>query len=91
MSLIEAASGRVELLVRGPGTPAASVRLFDWSRVDEYETAFAVEAVAEGVRARLDTVTITSWDDMDAFFDGLARDFRGWAGERVWNGNNLKW
>ncbi|GDY69457.1 hypothetical protein SAV14893_088500 [Streptomyces avermitilis] len=62
---------------------ASTVRLFDWSRADEYEVAFAVEAVADGVRARFDTVTATVWDDMGGFFDGLARDFRGWEGERV--------
>nr|WP_202436923.1 DUF6228 family protein [Streptomyces sp. SID5910] len=68
---------------------APRVRLFDWSRADEYESAFAVEAVADGVRARLETVTVTAWDDMCAFFDALARDFRGWEGERVWSTNHL--
>lgn len=89
MSLIEADPGRVELVVRGPGTSASSVRLSDWSRTDEYETVFAVEAVADGVRARLENVTVTVWDDMGEFFDGLARDFRGWEGERVWVDNHL--
>ncbi|MFE5325373.1 DUF6228 family protein [Embleya sp. NPDC056575] len=88
MSLIEMVPGQVELLVKGPGAQAASVRLFDWSRA-EYEVAFAVEAVDDGVRARLGTVTVTVWDDMGKFFDGLARDFRGWEGERVWVNNNL--
>ncbi len=81
--------GQVELVVRGPGALATSVRLFDWSRADEYETVFAVEAVADGVRARLENVTVTVWDDMSEFFDGLARDFRGWEGERVWINNHL--
>jgi hypothetical protein len=63
--------------------------LFDWSRADEYETVFAVEAVADGVRARLENVTVTVWDDMSEFFAGLARDFRGWEGERVWTSNHL--
>ncbi|MER5432348.1 DUF6228 family protein [Streptomyces sp. NPDC002588] len=89
MSLIEVGPGQVELVLRGQGVLAASVRLFDWSRTDEYETAFAVEAVADGVRARLDNVTVTVWDDMSEFFDGLARDFRGWDGERVWINNHL--
>ncbi|MFF0001397.1 DUF6228 family protein [Streptomyces avermitilis] len=63
--------------------------MFDWSRADEYEVALAVEAVADGVRARFETVTATVWDDMGEFFDGLARDFRGWEGERVWANNHL--
>ncbi|MFW6721640.1 DUF6228 family protein [Streptomyces sp. MAR4 CNY-716] len=89
MSLIEVGPGQVELVVQGPGAQASSVRLFDWSRADEYEAAFAVEVVADGVRARLDTVTVTVWDDMGAFFDGLARNFHGWEDERVWVNNHL--
>ncbi|MER6633296.1 DUF6228 family protein [Streptomyces sp. NPDC000987] len=73
----------------GPGASAASVRLFDWSRADEYETVFAVEAVADGVRARLENVTVTVRDDMSGFFDGLARDFRGGEEARVRVNNDL--
>ncbi|WP_327075280.1 DUF6228 family protein [Kitasatospora purpeofusca] len=92
MSLIEMVPGQVELVVRGAGAgagaSAALVRLFDrpWA---EYEVAFGVEAVDDGVRARLEDVTVTVWDDMGGFFDGLARDFRGWEGERVWVNNHL--
>ncbi|MCG8969076.1 DUF6228 family protein [Streptomyces sp. CL12-4] len=89
MSLIEVGPGQVEVVVSGTGAMAPRVRLFDWSRADEYESAFAVEAVADGLRARLETVTVTVWDDMSAFFDGLARDFRGWEGKRVWSTNHL--
>ncbi|EFE64757.1 conserved hypothetical protein [Streptomyces viridosporus ATCC 14672] len=89
MSLIEVGPGQVELVVRGPGALAASVRLFDWSRADEYETVFAVEAVADGVRARLENVTVTVWDDMSEFFDGLACDFRGWEGNG--SGSTTTW
>ncbi|MER7719302.1 DUF6228 family protein [Streptomyces flaveolus] len=89
MSLIEVGPGQVEVVVRGPGALTPCVRLFDWARADECETAFAVEAVADGVRARLEAVTVTVWDDMCAFFDDLARDFRGWEGERVWSTNLL--
>ncbi|MEU5076073.1 DUF6228 family protein [Streptomyces asoensis] len=74
MSLIEVGPGQVELVVRGSGTLAISVRLFDWSRADEYETIFAAEAVADGMRARIENVTVTVWDDMSEFFNGLARD-----------------
>lgn len=89
VSLIEVDSGQVELVVRGSGAQAPSVRLFERSRADEYEFAFAVEAIDDGVRARLETVTVTVWDNMSEFFDGLARDFRGWEGERVWGNNRL--
>lgn len=89
MSLIEAGPGQVELVVQGPGATATSIRLFDWSRADDYETVFSVEALAKGVRARLEDVTVTVWDDMGEFFDGLARDFRGWEGERTWLTNDL--
>ena len=81
--------GQVELVVGGRGALAPCVRLFGWSRADEYEVSFAVEAVADGVRARLESVTVTVWDNLDDFFDNLARDFRGWEGERVWVNNHL--
>ncbi|MGW1846845.1 DUF6228 family protein [Streptomyces sp. NPDC001966] len=89
MSLIEVVPGQVELVVGRSGALAPSVRLFDWSRADEYEFAFAVEAIDDGVRARIESVTVTVWDNMSEFFDGLARDFRGWEGERVWGNNSL--
>jgi hypothetical protein len=76
VSLIEVGPGQVEVAVGGSGALAPRVRLFDWARADEYESAFTVEAVADGMRAQLETVTVTVWDDMSAFFDGLARDFR---------------
>lgn len=81
--------GKPELVVRGAGARAGSVRFSDWARADEYEAAFTVEAVDAGVRARIERVTVTVWDAMDDFFDGLARDFRGWRGERVWITNQL--
>ncbi|MFF3155389.1 DUF6228 family protein [Streptomyces sp. NPDC057910] len=89
MSVIDGVPGQVEVVVRGVGEFGPSVRLFDWSRADEYGVAFAVEAADDGLRARLETVTVTVWDSMGEFFDGLARDFRGWEGERVWGHNNL--
>lgn len=89
VSLVEVVPGQFEVVVRGSGAQALSVRLFDWSRADEYEFAFAVEAIDDGVRARLETVTVTVWDAMSEFFDGLARDFHGWEGERIWSNNHL--
>ncbi|MFJ5924305.1 DUF6228 family protein [Kitasatospora sp. NPDC092948] len=88
MGVIEMVPGQVEFVVQGAGASAASVRLFDRSRA-ESEVAFAVEAVDDGVRAGLEVVVVTVWDGMSEFFDGLARDFRGWEGERVWVNNHL--
>lgn len=92
VSPIEVVPGQVEVVVRGSGSSAASVRLFDWSRTDEFEVVFAVEALDEGLRARIETVTVSAWDGagyLTEFLDGLARDFRGWEGERSWVNNKL--
>jgi hypothetical protein len=92
VSLIEVVPGKVELVVRGVGSQAPSIRLFDWSRTDEFEVVFAVEAVDDGLRARIGAVTVSAWDGagyLTEFFDGLARDFRGWEGERSWVNNEL--
>ncbi|MBT2393290.1 permease [Streptomyces sp. ISL-1] len=92
MSLIEVVPGQVELVVRGAGSQAPSIRLFDWSRTDEFEVVFAVEAVDDGLRARIEAVTMSAWDGagyLTEFLDGLARDFRGWEGERSWTNNEL--
>ncbi|WP_260867679.1 DUF6228 family protein [Streptomyces sp. SAJ15] len=92
MSVFEFSAERPELVVRSPGASSTYIRLFDWARVDEYEVAFAVEAVADGLRACLDSVEVSVWDgvgDLADFLDGLARDFRGWEGKRTWTNNRL--
>ncbi|MEJ8640248.1 DUF6228 family protein [Streptomyces sp. MS1.HAVA.3] len=92
MSLFEVSAEWSELVVRSPATPSTYVRLSDWVRVDEHEVAFAVEAVADGLRAQLDSVSVSVWDragDLTEFLDGLAGDFRGWEGERAWVTNRL--
>ncbi len=63
--------------------------MFDWAREDEYHVVFGIEASDDGVRARVENVGVTVWDRLDDFFDGLARDFRGWEDERVWTNNHL--
>jgi hypothetical protein len=86
-TLAEAAPRR-----NGGGAQAPSIRLFDWSRTDESEVVFAVEAVDDGLCARIEAVTVSAWDAagyLTEFLDGLARDFRGWEGERSWAGNEL--
>ncbi|NXY99748.1 permease [Streptomyces sp. BR123] len=92
VSLFEVSAEWPELVVRSPATSATYVRLFDWARVDEHEIAFAVEVVGDGLRARLDSVSVSVWGragDLTEFLDGLARDFRGWEGERSWVTNRL--
>jgi Family of unknown function (DUF6228) len=81
-----------ELVVRGACAPAATIRLCDWSRTDAYEVEFAVVAVDDDLRARTGPVTMSDWSStgrLDDFLHGLARDFRGWAGERSWVNNQL--
>ncbi len=65
------------------------MRLFDWAREDEYHVVFGAEATDAGVQARVETVGVSVWDKLDDFFDGLAKDFRGWDGERAWTNNHL--
>ncbi|MFH7594315.1 DUF6228 family protein [Streptomyces racemochromogenes] len=92
MSVFEVSPQRSELVVRSPETPSTYVRLSDWARLDEHEVAIAVEAVADGLRARLDAESISVWDragDLTDFLEGLAYDFRGWEGERTWVTNRL--
>lgn len=51
-----------------------------------------MEAVDDGLRARIGALTVTAWDGagyLTEFLDGLARDFRGWEGERSWVNNEL--
>jgi len=85
----EAGAGLIELFVQGAGKTAASIRLFDGARVDPYETVFSVETAADGLCAKLEDITVSVWDGMEEFFDGLARDFRGWEGARTWASNHL--
>ncbi|WP_222723607.1 DUF6228 family protein [Streptomyces sp. MS191] len=43
-----------------------------------------MEAVADGLHARRESVSISVWEsagDLTEFLDGLAEDFRGWQGE----------
>ncbi|MFF4607378.1 DUF6228 family protein [Streptomyces sp. NPDC001339] len=77
MSVSEVSAEWSEFVVRSPETPSTYVRLFDWARVDEHEVAFAVEAVGDGLCARLDSVNVSVWDgagDLAEFLDGLAGD-----------------
>ncbi|MEU8549917.1 DUF6228 family protein [Streptomyces roseoverticillatus] len=92
MSHFEAFPEQSELIVRSSGPQSTSIRFFDWSRTDESEVVFAVEAVSDDLRACIDTVTVSVWDgagDLSEFLDALARDFHGWEGERVWLNNHL--
>jgi hypothetical protein len=70
---------------------AAQVRLRD-CRFGKYETTFAVGLHSDGLEARIGEVSVNSWDNggLTRFMDGLATDFRGWAGTRSWAVNHLK-
>jgi hypothetical protein len=92
VSVFEVLPEQSELTVQSSGYQATSVRFFDWSRTDENEVVFAGEAVTGDLRACIDTVTVSVWDgvgDLSDFLAGMARDFRGWEGERVWLNNHL--
>ncbi|WP_181871014.1 hypothetical protein [Sphaerisporangium album] len=60
-------------IVSWSGSPAVSIWFFDWSRTDEFEVVFAVEAVDDGLRARIETVIVSAWDGagyLTEFLDG---------------------
>ncbi|MFF3003022.1 DUF6228 family protein [Kitasatospora sp. NPDC057940] len=77
--------------VRCRNDPATRVRLTDRHFPDEHGTGFAVELHAEGLRARLDSVTAWAWgpDHPADFLDELAADYRGWEAERTWRTHRL--
>jgi hypothetical protein len=81
-----------QVIIRSYENAAAQVRLHDRRFLGEYETTFAVDLHADGLDARIGEVSVTPWDSggLTGFMDGLAADFRGWAGTRSWAVNHLK-
>jgi hypothetical protein len=78
-----------ESTVRCQEDRAVHVRLRDLFDEDEDRVHYAIEACAPGLNAGLDGVPAWNWDvDLAPFLEGLARDFRGWDGERVWQNND---
>lgn len=79
-----------EVLVRGADQPAVTVRLAD-PRPFYDEKSFTIEVLANGLTAKIDSVTITPWDmpQLDEFFAQLAADYTGWDGTRSWRTNHL--
>ncbi len=64
---------------------AVGVRLSGKEPFDEGCVQYAVEAWAPGLAARVDAVVAWIWDaDLAGFVAGLAADYQGWEGERVW-------
>jgi len=61
----------------------AVVRL-SYHPVDEDFGTLAVEVRADGL-AYDESVLVYRGDGLDAFFDGLATDWRGWDGTRTWD------
>ncbi|CAG6391966.1 DUF6228 family protein [Streptomyces cocklensis] len=86
MSAHDAVFGEsTELIVRCQDDRAVRARLCDLFAEDADCVHYAIEASAPGLNARLDGVAVWNWDaDLTSFLEGLARDFRGWDGERVW-------
>jgi hypothetical protein len=78
-----------EVTVRCQDDRDVHVRLCDLFVQDEDCVHYAIEAGAPGLNARLDGVAAWNWNgDLAPFLEGLARDFRGWQGERVWQTND---
>jgi hypothetical protein len=78
-----------EVIVRSQDNPAVMVRFCDRFRPDGDSVHYAIEAGAPGLNARVDEVVAWIWDvDLVSFLEELARDFRGWDGERVWQNND---
>ncbi|AEM84092.1 DUF6228 family protein [Streptomyces violaceusniger] len=78
-----------EVVVRSQDNQAVRVRFCDRFRPDEDCVHYAIEACALGLHARVDEVVAWIWDaDLAPFLEELARDFRGWDGERVWQNND---
>ena len=66
----------------------STVRLCDRWRPDEENTQFAVEAIGQGLTARVSEVSAGPWQpapDLCVFFDELATAFRGRSEERIWH------
>lgn len=81
-----------QVVIGSSENPATRVRLRDCRILGEYETAFTVDIHSDGLDARIGEVVVSPWDceDLTGFMDGLAADFRGWAGTRSWAVNYLK-
>ncbi|MGJ6963986.1 DUF6228 family protein [Streptosporangium sp. G11] len=85
-------AGPLNVTVRCSQDPDLVVRLTGREFVDSDETAFTIEAQADGLRATIPGATVAIWDgagDMASFLRTLADDFRGWTGERTWHTNQL--
>ncbi|WP_217251556.1 DUF6228 family protein [Streptomyces sp. AC602_WCS936] len=78
-----------EVVVRSQDNPAVRVRFCDRFRPDDDCVHYAIEACAPGLNARVDEVVAWIWEaDLVPFLEELARDFRGWDGERVWQNSD---
>ncbi|MFD0635418.1 DUF6228 family protein [Catenulispora yoronensis] len=80
-----------EIVIRCQEDRSTRVRLFDPVGQGEDELAFGIEVQAEGLHARLEHVEVHAWQSefLSTFLAGLAADFRGWDGERLWHTNHL--
>jgi hypothetical protein len=75
--------------VRCQDNPAVGVKFRDRFSFDEDSVHYAVELGAPGLAARVNEVVAWKWDsDLVPFLEELARDYRGWNGERAWQTND---
>lgn len=71
--------------IRSLDNVAVGVRLSGQEPFDEDCVQYVFEAWAPGLTARVDEVVAWIWDaDLAVFVAGLAADYQGWEGERVW-------
>ncbi|MEZ0115077.1 hypothetical protein ABH920_009112 [Catenulispora sp. EB89] len=88
---LEDHSGPSEIVIRCQEHRSTRVRLFAPEAHGDDELVFGMEAQADGLQARLERVEVHPWQTeyLSTFLGGLAADFRGWDGERVWRTNHL--
>lgn len=79
-----------ELAVRCQENPGVAVKLVDRYVPEPTGVGFGVIALADGLTARVDGEVWVWQDDLAHFLQGLADDFRGWDGERVWRAHHLE-
>ena len=81
-----------QVIIESSENAATRVRVYGCRFLGEYGTTFAVDVHGDGLDARVGEVSVTPWDcgGLTGFLDGLAADFRGWAGTRSWAVNHLE-
>jgi hypothetical protein len=84
-------NGLLGVVVRCQENPGVMVRLHSRYVPDELGVGFSIDVQAPGLQACVDGIEVWVWDEADlpGFVAGLASDFQGWTGERIWQTNHL--